>query len=112
MISHGLLARRHPIPTVSPLLTPVASRNALLYQSLPTSIPYRYALPRRRNDEHRVGTAERRIVERLYRFPRRVQPYDGPSGRFCRALPARPRGRGRRVPCSPLPPGAAVPLTT
>src|SRR5712664_4005556 len=64
-------------PTVSPLLTPVASRNALLYQSLPTSIPYRHAIPRRRNDEHRVGTAERRIVERLYRFPRRVQPYDG-----------------------------------
>src|SRR5262245_38618545 len=32
---------RQPIPTVSPLLTPAASRNLLLLQSLPTSIPYR-----------------------------------------------------------------------
>src|SRR5947208_609388 len=30
-------------PTVSPLLTPVASRNLLLYQSLPTRVPYRQA---------------------------------------------------------------------
>src|SRR6266446_1078902 len=29
------------IPTVSPLLTPAASRNVSLLQSLPTSIPYR-----------------------------------------------------------------------
>src|SRR5438034_4791033 len=34
------------IPTVSPLLTPVASRNRLLYQSLPTSIPYRHGTVR------------------------------------------------------------------
>jgi hypothetical protein len=27
-------------PTVSPLLLPVASRNALLLKSLPTNIPY------------------------------------------------------------------------
>jgi hypothetical protein len=50
-------------PTASPLFTPIASRNLLLYQSLPASIPYRHALPRRRKDEQRVGTAARGIVE-------------------------------------------------
>ena len=37
--------------TVSPLLTPVASRNILLLQSLPNSIPYRQANVRRRKDD-------------------------------------------------------------
>src|SRR6266446_716660 len=54
-------------PTVSQLLTPVASRNVLLYQSLPTSVRYRHANWWRRNDDTGVGTAERRIVKRLYR---------------------------------------------
>jgi hypothetical protein len=47
-------------PTVCPS---VASRNLLLYQSLPISIPYRYALVRRRKDDTGVGTASRGIVE-------------------------------------------------
>src|SRR2546421_165985 len=40
-ISHGIHTFATPSnrPTVSPLLTPVASRNLLLYQSLPTCIP-------------------------------------------------------------------------
>jgi hypothetical protein len=46
-------------PTVCPS---VASRNLLLYQSLPISIPYRYALLRRRKDDTDVGTASRGIV--------------------------------------------------
>src|SRR5215470_7917803 len=40
----------------------VASRNLLLYQSLPIIIPYRYALLRRRKDDTGVGTASRGIV--------------------------------------------------
>ena len=48
-----------PIPTVCPS---VASRNLLLYQSLPTSIPYRHAIVRRRKDDTGVGTAARGIV--------------------------------------------------
>src|SRR5438309_1698243 len=47
-------------PTVCPS---VASRNLLLYQSLPISILYRYALGRRRKDDTDVGTAARGIVE-------------------------------------------------
>jgi hypothetical protein len=57
------------ILTVSHLLTLVASRNLLLYQSLPTRMPYREAKVRRRKDDTHVGTAARRNVERLYRFP-------------------------------------------
>src|SRR3989442_13745625 len=57
-------------PTVCPS---VASRNLLLYQSLPISIPYRYALLRRRKDDTDMGTASRGIVEWLHRFPRRVR---------------------------------------
>jgi hypothetical protein len=49
------------IPTVSPLLTPVASCNLLLYQSLPTHIPYRQAKVRRRKDDTGVGTTARRV---------------------------------------------------
>src|SRR4029453_8553836 len=41
----------------APLLTPVASRNFLLYQSLPTSIQHRHANARRRKDDTCVGTA-------------------------------------------------------
>ena len=63
-------------PTVSPLLTSVASCNLLLLQSLPDSTPYRSANVRRRKDEHRVGTAARRFGKRLYRDPRCV-PSDG-----------------------------------
>ena len=55
------------IPTVSPLLTPIASRNLVLYQSLPTSARYRHANWWRRKDDTGVGTAARRIIERLYR---------------------------------------------
>src|SRR5712692_5688620 len=57
-------------PTVCPS---VASRNLLLYQSLPISIPYRQDNVRRRKDAHRVGTAARGIVEGLHRFSRRVR---------------------------------------
>src|SRR5882724_1814057 len=92
-----------------PLLTPIASRNVLLYQSLPTSVRYRHANFRRRNDDTGVGTAARRMTEGRHRFPRRVQPHGGPPARCCRALPTRTGGRGRRAPCAPLPPGAAVP---
>src|SRR6266852_2752342 len=45
------------------LYTPVASRNLLLYQSLPTSFRCRHALLRRRKDDTCVGTAARGIVE-------------------------------------------------
>src|SRR5262249_60243674 len=38
------------IPTVSPLLTPVTSRNISSLQSLPHSIPYRQDKVRRRKD--------------------------------------------------------------
>src|SRR5882724_11934323 len=73
-------------PTVSPLLTPAASRNVSLLQSLPTSIPYRQGNVRRRKDDPCVGTAARRNVERLSRFPRRLQSDGGSSGRVRRAL--------------------------
>ena len=46
-----------------PLLPLFASRNLLLYQSLPTSTPCRHAMARRRKDDTCVGTAARRIVE-------------------------------------------------
>src|SRR5713226_5567118 len=54
------------------LLIPVASRNLVLYQSLPNIILYRQADVRRRKDDTGMGTAARRIVERLYGVPRRV----------------------------------------
>src|SRR5262249_10228532 len=57
------------IPTVSPLLTPITSRNVLLLQSLPNSIPYRQDNVRRRKDDTCLGTATRSIVERLSRVP-------------------------------------------
>src|SRR4029453_17119077 len=57
------------IPTVSPLLTPVSSRNALLLQSLPTNTPFWQVNSRRRKDDTRVGTAARGIVARLPLFP-------------------------------------------
>ena len=44
------------------LLTPVASPNPLLYQSLPISIHDRHAIGRRRKDDTHVGTAARGIV--------------------------------------------------
>jgi hypothetical protein len=56
-------------PTVSPLLTPITSRNVLLLQSLPNSIPYRQDNVRRRKDDTYLGTATRSIVERLSRVP-------------------------------------------
>ena len=46
-----LFLKTNPKPTVSPLLTPFASRNLLLLQSLPNSIPYRQANVRRRKDD-------------------------------------------------------------
>jgi hypothetical protein len=45
-----------------PLLAPIASCNLLLYQSLPTSIPYRHAMWRRRKDDTGVGTAASRLI--------------------------------------------------
>src|SRR5215813_3771193 len=57
------------IPTVSPLLTPITSRNVLLLQLLPHSIPYRQDNVRRRKDDPCLGTATRSIVERLSRVP-------------------------------------------
>jgi len=45
------------------LLTPVASRNLLLYQSLPISIACRHANVRRRKDDPPMGTASRGIIE-------------------------------------------------
>src|SRR5262249_32287722 len=60
------------IPTVSPLLTPVSSRNTLLLQSLPTNTPFWQVNSRRRKDDTRVGTAARGVVERLSRLPRRL----------------------------------------
>ena len=53
------------IPTVSPLLTSVASRNLLLYPSLATHIPSRQAKVRRRKDVIGMGTTARSIPERL-----------------------------------------------
>src|SRR5262249_35224667 len=86
---------RGAIPTVSPLLTPLASHNLLLYQSLPPSITYRQGKVRRRKDDTRVGTATRSTVERLYRVPRRLPSDGGSSGRVCRALSTRTRDRAR-----------------
>ena len=43
------------IPTVSPLLPPIASRNVLLLQSLSNNTPYPSAKVRRRKDEHPCG---------------------------------------------------------
>jgi hypothetical protein len=54
------------IPTVCPS---VASRNPLLYQSLPIIIPFRDARLRRRKDGTDVDTTARGVVERLHRFP-------------------------------------------
>src|SRR5882672_8493043 len=100
------------IPTVSPLLTQVASRNVLLLQSLPSSIPYRQANVRRRKDAHHVGTTARGIIERLYRVPRRLHPDGGPAGRVRCALSTGVGDRGRPAPHAPLPPGIAVPCAT
>src|SRR5437870_1560388 len=99
-------------PTVSPLLTPVASPNILLLQSLPNSIPYRQAKVRRRKDAHRVGPAARGIVERLSRLPRRLPSDGGSSGRVRRALSTGAGDRSRPAPHASLPPGAAVPFAT
>jgi site-specific recombinase XerD len=55
----GGKSRYVPIPTVCPS---VASRNLLLYQSLPSSIPYRHANVRRRKDDPGVDTAARSVT--------------------------------------------------
>jgi len=44
------------------LLTPVASRNLVLYQSLPITIRYRHAFLRRRKDDPGVGPAARSLT--------------------------------------------------
>ena len=85
-------------PTVSPLLTSVAPHNLLLLRSLPDSILYRQANVRRRKDEHRVGTATRGFVERLYGVLRRVQSDARPTGRVRHALPTGAQDRGRPAP--------------
>lgn len=74
-------------PTVSPLLTPIASRNILLLQSPPDITPYRPAKVRRQKDEHPVGTATRGITERLSRLSRPLPSDGGSSRRVRRALP-------------------------
>src|SRR5712691_6654086 len=89
----------HARPTVCPS---VASRNPLLYQSLPVSIPYRYALLRRRKDDTGVGTAARGIVEGLHRVSRRVPFHGGPPVRLRGALSTRSGDRGRQTPSAPL----------
>src|SRR6516165_2085850 len=101
-----------PIPTVSPLLTPIASHNFLLYQSLPTIITYRQGKVRRRKDDTCMGTASRGIVERLSRVPRRLQSDGGSSGCVRCALSTGSGDRSRSAPHAPLPPGAAVPFAT
>jgi hypothetical protein len=50
---YAVLSHQDNRPTVCPS---VASRNLLLYQSLPSSIPYRYAILWRRKDDPSVGT--------------------------------------------------------
>src|SRR5262247_3768009 len=95
-------------PTVCPS---IVSRNLLLYPSLPVSIPYGYALLRRRNDDTGVGPATRGSVEGLHRVPRRVSLDGGSSTRLRGALSTRSWDRGQpaqRAPLSgrpPVPPG-------
>src|SRR5262249_62183097 len=96
------------IPTVSLLLTLVASRNLLLLQSLPDSIPYRPANVRRRKDQHCVGAAARGLGERLSRVPRRLPSDVGPTLCVRGALPTRAGDRDRPAQLAPLPPRAAV----
>src|SRR5262249_4525753 len=98
------------IPTVSLLLTSVASRNLLLLQSLPDNIPYQPAKVRRRKDEHCVGAAARGLGERLSRLPQRVPSDVGPTLRVRGALPTRAGDRDRPAQRAPLPPRAAVAL--
>src|SRR5262249_52530416 len=102
----------HIRPTVSPLLTPVSSRNALFLQSLPTNTPFWQVNSRRRKDDTRVGTAARGIVERLSRLPRRFPGDGGASGRVRHALSTGARDRGRPARHAPLPPGAPVAFAT
>src|SRR5262247_2936757 len=104
MLPIRAIERLRIIPTVSPLLTPITSRNILLLQSLPNSIPYRQDNVRRRKDDTCLGTAARRNVERLSRVPRRLPSDGGASGRVCRALSTRARDRDRPAPHAPLPP--------
>src|SRR5437588_6902790 len=110
--SHTTFSIHLHIPTVSPLLTPVSSRNALLLQSLPTNTPFWQVNSRRRKDDTRVGTAARGIVARLYRLPRRLPSDGGASGRVRHALSTGARDRGRRALHAPLPPGPPVPCAT
>src|SRR6266702_4581566 len=93
-------------PTVSPLLTPVSSRNTLLLQPLLTNTPFWQVNSRRRKDDPRVGPAARGIVERLSRLPRRLPSDGGSSGRVRHALSTGARDRGRPALHAPLPPGA------
>jgi len=81
-----MICRRAHIPAVSPLLTPVSSRNALLLQSLPMNTPFWQVNARRRKDDTGVDTAARGIVERLSRLPRRLPSDGGASGRVRHAL--------------------------
>src|SRR5215831_3784077 len=99
----------YAILTVSPHLTPLASRNLLVYQSLPTRLPDREAKVRRRKDDIGVSTATSSITEGLSRVPRRVQPHGGPAGRVRRALSTGSGGRGRPAPCAALSGGSPVP---
>src|SRR5215468_2365693 len=83
---HASMIHFHLKPTVSPLLTPIASHNLLLYQSLPIHIPYRQDNVRRRKDDTCLGTETRGSLERLYRVPRRLPSDGGASGRLRGAL--------------------------
>src|SRR2546430_6334849 len=84
-------------PTVSPLLTPASSRNALLLQSLPTNTPFWQVNSRRRKDDTRVGTAARGIVERLSRLPY------GQNIRTCLPTGGHASTIARASACLPLP---------
>src|SRR5215475_806810 len=89
-----LFVRSEAIPTVSPLLILVTSRNILLIQSLPNNIPYQQDNVRRRKDAPRVGTAARGSLERLSRLPRRLHADGGASRRVRHTLSTRAGDRG------------------
>src|SRR5262252_4384400 len=46
----------HSAPSIPTVCPSVASRNLLLYQSLPSSIPYRHTILWRRKDDLGMGT--------------------------------------------------------
>jgi hypothetical protein len=53
----------------------------MVYQSLPTSITFSKAIPRRRKEDRRVGLASRGPRERWCRVSSRVRPHGYPGSR-------------------------------